>query len=83
MAKFTFNFTVRCPHCGNLFEVSHFSLEVLSDITELGECPKCDGMVVAHLTSRAADYAPHSPNCALVQSLIADCNCGAYEPHSR
>jgi len=36
----------------------------------------------ACLTKRAADCASHAPNCALVLSLVADCNCGFAKSHS-
>jgi rRNA maturation endonuclease Nob1 len=58
MSNFDFMFTIECPNCGKLFEVSHFAIEVLYSKTELGICPKCGLQITAHLTSRAAATAP-------------------------
>ena len=60
MANINFFFTVECPHCGKLFEVSHLALEVLFNTTDLGICKHCGLMVTAHLTSRAVDATPTS-----------------------
>ena len=57
MANFNFCFVVECPECQSPFEISHFSIEVIHNGIELGLCPYCQRMVVAHLTQRALDGA--------------------------
>lgn len=54
-SKFNFMFTVECPHCSQLFEVSHFAIEVLFNETKLGICSGCGLLITTHLTSRTVD----------------------------
>ena len=50
-----------------------FSLSLYNVVMEMRDIAKsCPSTL-------AADCYPHAHNCALVQSLIADCSCGALD----
>lgn len=49
--RFDFRFTVECPHCSGLFELSHWDYEVFFTETKLGICPGCGCTVTLHLTA--------------------------------
>jgi len=57
MKKFDFKFSVLCPACGNLVEISHFSIEVIADGVDLGTC-ECGATIQCHLTQREPDGEP-------------------------
>lgn len=77
MDNINFSFTVECPHCGGMFEVSHLAIEVLFTGTDLGVCQKCGLMVTAHLTSRAVDLPNESRQPSLADDGLDDAVIGS------
>lgn len=58
MMTINFSFTIECPHCSRLFEVSHLAIEVLFTGIDLGICPGCGLQIKVELISQAVITTP-------------------------
>jgi len=58
-AQFKFSFTIECPNCEALFEVSHLAHEVIFNRVVLGICPHCTATITADL--RSDSVHPEAP----------------------
>ena len=79
MEKIDFRFTVECPACKTLFEVSHWAIEVVHDGLEIGKCEKCGLMVTTHLICAIPDVAITCANCGEYHSIYLPCKGGKQE----
>lgn len=71
----------KCKGTGHICKIS--GIDFIGYTAEVSHCQQCKGSgEVTAQQSVQPTVLTHAPNCALVQSLVADCNCHLAKSHS-